>query len=63
MEISATRSIVRFDPLTESFHSFPSDRAGANVRQMDGRSGEAWGVAGVFEVAAELGLVWVAIFE
>jgi len=39
----ALNSIVRFDPLTEEFNSFPSDRAGANVRQMDGRSGEAWG--------------------
>jgi virginiamycin B lyase len=39
----AANAILRFDPLTEGFHSFPSDRAGANVRQMDGRSGEAWG--------------------
>lgn len=39
----ALNSIVRFDPLTEEFNSFPSDRPGANVRQMDGRSGEAWG--------------------
>ena len=36
-------AIVRFDPMTESFLSFPSDRAGANVRQMDGIAGEAWG--------------------
>ncbi len=27
----------------EKFESFPSDRAGANVRQMLGRAGEAWG--------------------
>ncbi len=36
-------AIVRFDPVTEAFNAFPSDRPGANVRQMDGRSGEAWG--------------------
>jgi virginiamycin B lyase len=36
-------AIVRFDPATESFDSFPSDQAGANVRQMLGRKGEAWG--------------------
>jgi virginiamycin B lyase len=36
-------AIVRFDPLTEKFTSFPSDMPGANVRQMDGRPGEAWG--------------------
>ena len=39
----AANAIVRFDPATESFVSFPSDRPGANVRQMDGRPGEAWG--------------------
>ena len=27
----------------ESFLAFPSDRPGANVRQMDGVAGEAWG--------------------
>lgn len=36
-------AIVRFDPVTEKFESFPSDRRGANVRQMLGRAGEAWG--------------------
>jgi virginiamycin B lyase len=36
-------AIVRFDPATESFLSFPSDRPGANVRQMDGVAGAAWG--------------------
>jgi virginiamycin B lyase len=36
-------AIVRFDPVTEKFDSFPSDKRGANVRQMLGRSGEAWG--------------------
>jgi virginiamycin B lyase len=38
-----TNSIVRFDPATEKFESFPSDRRGAQVRQMLGRPGEAWG--------------------
>lgn len=36
-------AIVRFDPQTESFESFPSDLSRANVRQMLGRGGEAWG--------------------
>lgn len=36
-------AIVRFDPADESFVSFPSDRANANIRQMDGVAGEAWG--------------------
>ena len=36
-------AIVRFDPLTEKFETFPSDRGRANVRQMLGRAGEAWG--------------------
>jgi virginiamycin B lyase len=36
-------AIVRFDPLTEKFSVFASDRAGANVRQLDGRAGEIWG--------------------
>ncbi len=36
-------AIVRFDPASERFESFPSDRPGANVRQMLGRAGEAWG--------------------
>lgn len=39
----SANAIVRFDPTRELFTSFPSDRAGANVRQMDGRPGEAWG--------------------
>jgi virginiamycin B lyase len=38
-----TNAIVRFDPATEQFERFPSDRRGANVRQMLGRKGEAWG--------------------
>jgi virginiamycin B lyase len=36
-------AILRFDPLTEEFESFPSNRQNANVRQMLGRKGEAWG--------------------
>jgi virginiamycin B lyase len=38
-----TNSIVRFDPKTEKFESFPSSQRGAQVRQMLGRPGEAWG--------------------
>jgi virginiamycin B lyase len=36
-------AIVRFDPVSEAFEAFPSDKKGANVRQMLGRPGEAWG--------------------
>ena len=36
-------AIVRFDSATEKFESFPSNRETANVRQMLGRAGEAWG--------------------
>ncbi|NOJ50267.1 Vgb family protein [Bradyrhizobium archetypum] len=36
-------AIVRFDPVTEKFNAFPSDKSGANVRQLDGRPGETWG--------------------
>jgi virginiamycin B lyase len=36
-------AIVRFDPVTERFDSFPSDRKGAQVRQILGRPGEVWG--------------------
>jgi len=39
----AANAIVLFDPLRERFQSFPSDRPDANVRQMLGRPGEAWG--------------------
>jgi virginiamycin B lyase len=35
-------AIVRFDPATEKFEVFPSDRPGANVRQILGRPGEVW---------------------
>ena len=33
-----SNSIVRFDPKTEKFQSFP----GRNIRQMLGRPGEVW---------------------
>ena len=36
-------AIVRFDPSTESFEAFPSDRPGVAVRQLHGRPGEVWG--------------------
>lgn len=36
-------SIYRFDPATQKFQGFESNRMGANVRQMLGRPGEAWG--------------------
>src|SRR5215207_889487 len=39
----SANAIVRFDPANERFTSFPSDKPNANVRQMDGRSGQAWG--------------------
>ena len=32
-----------FDPVTEKFNAFPSDMAGANVRQVNGRPDETWG--------------------
>jgi virginiamycin B lyase len=35
-------AMVRFDPATEQFQAFPSDRRGANVRQILGRPGEVW---------------------
>ena len=36
-------AILKFDPKTETFESFPSDQQGAAVRQMLGRPGEMWG--------------------
>jgi virginiamycin B lyase len=39
----STNAIVRFDPETEKFERFPSDKPNAQVRQMLGRAGEAWG--------------------
>ena len=38
-----SNAILVFDPETETFKSFPSDRRAAQVRQMLGREGEAWG--------------------
>jgi len=35
-------AVVRFDPAAEKFAAFPSDRDGANVRQLLGRPGEVW---------------------
>lgn len=35
-------ALVRFNPETESFDSFPSDRRRPDVRQMLGRPGEMW---------------------
>jgi virginiamycin B lyase len=39
----STNAILRFDPVTEKFDRYPSDKANAQVRQMLGRAGEAWG--------------------
>ena len=36
-------AIVSFDPGTETFTSFPSDKDNAAVRQLLGRAGEVWG--------------------
>lgn len=36
-------AIVRFEPMNGKFTSYPSDREGANVRQLLGRPGEVWG--------------------
>jgi virginiamycin B lyase len=38
----SANAMVRFDPETETFQAFPSDRRGANVRQILGRPGEVW---------------------
>jgi virginiamycin B lyase len=38
----AANAIVRFDPATEKFESFPSNRKNSNVRQILGRKGETW---------------------
>ena len=38
----SANAMVRFDPDTERFDVFPSDRRGANVRQILGRPGEVW---------------------
>jgi virginiamycin B lyase len=39
----SANAIVRFDPGSEGFNVFPSGKAGANIRQLDGRPGEVWG--------------------
>jgi virginiamycin B lyase len=39
----SSNAILRFDPQTEKFERFPSDKPNAQVRQMLGRPGEAWG--------------------
>jgi virginiamycin B lyase len=39
----STNAILRFDPETGKFDRFASDRPNAQVRQMLGRPGEAWG--------------------
>ncbi len=36
-------AIQRLDPVTESFMTFPSDKRGASIRQLNGRPGELWG--------------------
>ena len=38
-------ALVRFDPSSESFEVLPHASAGANVRQILGRTGEIWGEA------------------
>jgi virginiamycin B lyase len=39
----AANAILRFDRASEAFNAFPSDRSGANVRQLNGRPGQLWG--------------------
>ena len=39
----SVNAIVRVDPVTEKFDTYPSNKSQANVRQMLGRKGEAWG--------------------
>ncbi len=38
-----TDAIVRFDPVTEAFQSFPPESTPSAVRQLLGRDGEVWG--------------------
>jgi virginiamycin B lyase len=38
-------ALVRFDPVTETFETFPLPSSPANVRQILGRPGEVWGAA------------------
>jgi virginiamycin B lyase len=39
----SSNALVRFDPVSGRFDSFKSDRDGARVRQLLGRTGEVWG--------------------
>ena len=39
---SGANAIVRFDPRTQAFTAYASDRPGANVREILGRAGETW---------------------
>src|SRR5215472_5903945 len=39
----AANAVQRFDPKAGTYTTFPSDKKNANVRQMLGRPGEAWG--------------------
>ena len=36
-------AILSFDPQSEVFEIFPSDKFDAAVRQLNGRAGEVWG--------------------
>ncbi|MDT4840565.1 Virginiamycin B lyase [compost metagenome] len=36
-------AILRFNPFSRHFASFPSDRPAARVTQLSGRTGEVWG--------------------
>ena len=38
-----TLPLLRFDPKTEKFESFPLPDSYASVRQLAGRKGEVWG--------------------
>ena len=38
-----SNAILGFDPESEAFESFPSDKPDATVRQLNGRAGEVWG--------------------
>lgn len=39
----SANAILRFDPTSASFSTFASDKAGASVRQLNGRPGQVWG--------------------
>jgi virginiamycin B lyase len=39
----AANAIHRFDPQSERYETYPSDKRGASVRQLLGRPGEVWG--------------------